>query len=631
MNKEEEAALVDSYFLPGGILDPDEEQQQDDSKERSAHVPFSFPQSGVPLQNPWASVSRQWSELAQPPSMVGKQLAHPAVGENDADGRIERSFSDLARIFGGPLHESDTLMMFISSNYRAMPQNPELLHPERNVQIHSTEQSYERSRVDGMPLRPPPGFDQSIPTEVGVRAICGQKYHEEDSMRSDSSVPHELFQRDSDQDSFASSLSDSSIDELSLSNGSLHQEESTENQSENDVIQNDDIHNRWKGDVEGNDENAKDGYTEADENVGTYLDKAPTESPAAKKTKEDLREIGGKVMMHGIPPVSVESTMGTIQIDIPTPTKQRKRQRDKVNPMETFASQSKLSVYTRQSLYQRCRRSSLEWIAATVQGLLRYPLTSLQTGAGAIVTFYRLTIPLWMRFIRMLRIVLFTILRLVGILTSLSVLVCQSAIVEAFHETRVSLCYAALYFTPSFLSALMSYFVLPHFTPHLLSCAVLYGLCHTIKTENETTQKLQGVENARKGDNELTLSDKDKAGIASSKLETSARQACQTILRQARFNLPIMFFLEGFSHEMGAIMSLSGSGRLISAYILTIIRKDLLFSPIAWLSSALQLLIASYLHWVPWIDLFILVFGLASVRFSQFLNNRISTLKAKGC
>jgi hypothetical protein len=232
----------------------------------------------------------------------------------------------------------------------------------------------------------------------------------------------------------------------------------------------------------------------------------------------------------------------------------------------------------------------------------------------------------------MLRQVLFTILRIVGILISIIVLVCKSAILEAFQETRVSFCYAVLYFTPSCLSALMANFVLPHFTPHLVTCAVLYGLCHTIKSENETTQQLQGVENARSRDNELTLSKKDKARIASSKHETNARQACQTILRQARFNLPIMFLLEGFSNELGAIMSLSGSGRIISAYILTIIQKDLLFSPIAWLSSALQVLIATYLHWIPWIDLLILVLGLASVRFSQFLKDRVvtNTLKAKG-
>jgi hypothetical protein len=92
-----------------------------------------------------------------------------------------------------------------------------------------------------------------------------------------------------------------------------------------------------------------------------------------------------------------------------------------------------------------------------------------------------------------------------------------------------------------------------------------------------------------------------------------------------------MVLLEGFSNELGAIMSFGGSGRLMSAYVLTILRKDLLFSPIAWLSSALQLLIASYLRWIPWIDLLILVIGLASVRFSHFLAKGASTktIKAK--
>jgi hypothetical protein len=83
---------------------------------------------------------------------------------------------------------------------------------------------------------------------------------------------------------------------------------------------------------------------------------------------------------------------------------------------------------------------------------------------------------------------------------------------------------------------------------------------------------------------------------------------------------------------MGVVMTLGGSGQLMSAYILSILRKGLLFSPIAWLGSALQLLVASHLHWIPWIDLLVVGIGLASIRFSQFLKNCISakTMKAKG-
>jgi hypothetical protein len=70
----------------------------------------------------------------------------------------------------------------------------------------------------------------------------------------------------------------------------------------------------------------------------------------------------------------------------------------------------------------------------------------------------------------------------------------------------------------------------------------------------------------------------------------------------------------------------------MSAYILSIVRKGLLFSPIAWLGSALQLLVASHLRWIPWMDLLVVGIGLASIRFSQFLENRVSakTMKAKG-
>jgi lysylphosphatidylglycerol synthetase-like protein (DUF2156 family) len=151
--------------------------------------------------------------------------------------------------------------------------------------------------------------------------------------------------------------------------------------------------------------------------------------------------------------------------------------------------------------------------------------------AQAVVACYKFMIFFWMRLIRILQRVLFTILYSWGVLISACVLVCKSTLLEAVQETRVSLCYAVLYFSPVCISVLTTNVALPHFTPHLMSCALLYGLCHSEERENETTQKLQGAENARIEDNAPILSYAKKSRTATAKCETSnARETCRAIL-----------------------------------------------------------------------------------------------------
>lgn len=105
MNEVEDAALVDSFFLPGGILDPDDvdEEREDDAEDRmTAYVPFSFQRSRAPLHNPWETppaFSHPWNERAEP----------PAVGGSDEGGLIGNGSCEPARMLTGPLHESGAL------------------------------------------------------------------------------------------------------------------------------------------------------------------------------------------------------------------------------------------------------------------------------------------------------------------------------------------------------------------------------------------------------------------------------------------------------------------------------------------------------------------------------------------
>jgi hypothetical protein len=70
---------------------------------------------------------------------------------------------------------------------------------------------------------------------------------------------------------------------------------------------------------------------------------------------------------------------------------------------------------------------------------------------------------------------------------------------------------------------------------------------------------------------------------------------------------------------MGTAMALEGSGRLVVAYMILILRLGLLFSPMALLCGAIQVLMACYMYWIPFMDVCILLIGLASVRYAKFL------------
>ena len=59
MNEQEEAAFVDSFFLPDGILEEDEEEVNEQ--------PSSSLWSGAPPENPWANevpLQTSWNSAA---------------------------------------------------------------------------------------------------------------------------------------------------------------------------------------------------------------------------------------------------------------------------------------------------------------------------------------------------------------------------------------------------------------------------------------------------------------------------------------------------------------------------------------------------------------------------------------
>lgn len=98
------------------------------------------------------------------------------------------------------------------------------------------------------------------------------------------------------------------------------------------------------------------------------------------------------------------------------------------------------------------------------------------------------------------------------------------------------------------------------------------------------------------------------------------------VLAFARGLLPLMFVVDGFSREIGTIMSFNPSMRLIFAYLLSLFRSGLPLSLVSWLSWSIQILAVRYFpsQHALLLDYFVLVFGLSSLRFLRILEQENS-------
>jgi len=150
-------------------------------------------------------------------------------------------------------------------------------------------------------------------------------------------------------------------------------------------------------------------------------------------------------------------------------------------------------------------------------------------------------------------------------------------------------CYVVLYFTPTVCDWMMKYVSLPHFAPHILSNVAMYCLCESsLKTAHTGAKKLPD-------------------------------DFCCLVLRVIRFYFPLSFILEGFSNPKASTMLLSGSTRLLLAYVLSMLREGHIFSPVGWVGWSVQLLLSSFFQEGLIERLMICVLGLALIRLMSIL------------
>jgi hypothetical protein len=198
----------------------------------------------------------------------------------------------------------------------------------------------------------------------------------------------------------------------------------------------------------------------------------------------------------------------------------------------------------------------------------------------------------------------------------------------------------------------MDWFNLPHWTPHMITLLTVFPLCHQVKAgklhqndvsiyyligkllstatttilpaSNNTTLSSKGVTSESSSSTEIITQQNSKELQEQQQQHDEVtrprdEQICCNILRVLRFVLPVLFLADGFSSQFGTIIGVSGSSRLTTAFMMSLIRKNILSSPLGIISWSIQVMIATYYHSWDLIEYAILVIGLSSIRLIRYL------------
>jgi hypothetical protein len=235
------------------------------------------------------------------------------------------------------------------------------------------------------------------------------------------------------------------------------------------------------------------------------------------------------------------------------------------------------------------------------------------------------------QFLSSLRVVLVTITKALILFASFLLQVWKSSLIEAVEEVSVTICYMVFYFMPRFCSLIMQHVNLPHWTPHLLTTVAVFSLCNQIKPgplQEESASIFQRAEQStddQAKDSSQSLTSQDPAETETPRDE----RACKTILQILRYVLPAFFLADGLSSKFGTIMGVSGASRLTTAFMMSLVRKNIVSSPIGWISWAVQVLVATYYSSSSLLDQVVFVVGLSSIRLIRYLEVQRANVKSQ--
>lgn len=192
-----------------------------------------------------------------------------------------------------------------------------------------------------------------------------------------------------------------------------------------------------------------------------------------------------------------------------------------------------------------------------------------------------------------------------------------------FWSSPSTSCYYVFCLMPSVCDWLMAHVGnLPHFTPHILSNISVYYLCRLLSQVSADTLS-QRRKNSKRSSSFSTM------GISISSNNTNlahqqnsdrfGNEVCQLLLKAIGFALPICFIMEGFSRSNSSFMLMEAQKRMILAYLLSLVKRGLILSPVAWVGWSVQVLLSTYLPVGLVLNSLLYFLGLAFIRLVTML------------
>ncbi len=232
----------------------------------------------------------------------------------------------------------------------------------------------------------------------------------------------------------------------------------------------------------------------------------------------------------------------------------------------------------------------------------------------------------------------------VTIIFSFLFVLLKFGLIEALEEFNgVTSCYMVFYLMPKTCVAIMGYINLPHWTPHTVTWLAIFSLCQQVdagtlhETSNisitlllrklvmDSSASTAKIENDRvrsKSTNTKNCQGPPPRQQQDQLSRQKDMQICFLLLKTIKTTLPILYMVEGFSSDFGSIIGATGTDLLTVAFVISVLRKSLLSSPIAWVSWALQILLAAFLRSCIFLDVLVLLIGLSSIRLIRFLDTQ---------
>lgn len=177
------------------------------------------------------------------------------------------------------------------------------------------------------------------------------------------------------------------------------------------------------------------------------------------------------------------------------------------------------------------------------------------------------------------------------------------AVAEVQHEDGTAWCYLMFYLTQRLCDVLMTLVDLPQYTPHILSHFLVFVLC--LPEEPDA----------------LRPGSQTRTHVSSGGNERLTSDICTAILRTIRILLPLNLIWDGFEKEIAAFLRLGGPVRMMLAFLLSLVRSRLILSPVAWVSWSAQVLATAYFPSGLVLDGSLLLWGLASIHLVRSIDS----------